>query len=259
MPRVIAGTSVGALVGGLYAAGISLGRIVSAVAEACGFEGRNRDTMQVSHGDAPVPLGISGLIGGGFVEDAIDAVVKGIGIDDVDTGLAITSVDLESGAIVVFTNRRPAPDVSRCGVAAGLRVYVGGVKLSAAIRASISIPGLFVPRRMDKWLLVDGGVKEMVPAYEARRMGADRVVAVDLGKHVEKPMGSDDVVSILFRSFAIATRESAEKALRDHADLVLQPEVSGGGFPGPSRIRELYEAGVSCARENLGRLMDIIG
>ena len=74
--------------------------------------------------------------------------------------VAVVATDLMSGEKVVFTEG-PIDD---------------------AVRASISIPGIFVPEKQNGRLLVDGGVVDRVPVSVVKKMGADIVIAVDVSR-----------------------------------------------------------------------------
>src|SRR5690606_40519007 len=72
----------------------------------------------------------------------------------------------------------------------GQPVERGSGSLALAMRASMSLPGIFQPVRIDGRVLVDGGIAEQVPIDTVRRMGADVVIAVDVGTPLME-LGSD--------------------------------------------------------------------
>ncbi len=257
-PSIITGTSAGAVVAGLYAMGVDLSGLEDITAKALLPEAEPVEISGLSASGCFDALAISGLIGGGMVEGAIDKIVGGASLRDARIPLALMSVDIVSGSIVVFTNVPPRPRAGTQALAMAGRQYVSDAKVSEAIRASVSVPGIFKPKRFRSWTLVDGGVRDMVPVYEARRMGADEVVAVDLSLHVEKPQPAGNAVSILSRSFALARRESTEKSIHEHASITLQPDVFEPGVPTPTKIRDLVEAGRYCAEEQLPRIRAIL-
>lgn len=141
----------------------------------------------------------------------------------------------------------------------GGRVYVTDAAVSAAIRASISMPGVFAPKRFGQWSLIDGGIKDMVPVFEVARMGAREVVGVDLGLHVDRPMKPTNLISILARSVSISARETTERYLGKYATLTLQPDVaSASGIPMPACAKELIRLGRVCAEKALPRITTLI-
>ena len=98
----------------------------------------------------------------------------------------------------------------------------------------------------------------MVPAYEVRRMGAEEVIAVDLGLRVEVPEDAKSAVAILSRCFQLASRESTLRDLSCYASVTLQPEILEVGFPTPSRCREIIQAGRACAERNMPRIAALL-
>jgi NTE family protein len=263
-PSIVTGTSVGAIVAGLYASGVDLSGVEDVAAKVLVQEDepldiRGEDAPHAAGAWSPIaPLALSGLIGGDMIEAAIDRVVRGARLTDARMGLAITSVDIITGSIVIFTNVAPRTRSSMRALELAGRLYVTDAKVAEAIRASVSIPGVFKPKRLRSWSLVDGGIRDMVPAYEARRMGAEEVVAVDLSLHVEKPQNVGNLVAILSRSFQLASRETTERSLTDHASIILQPDVCECGLLTPTRCRELVQAGRTCAESHLPRLVAML-
>ena len=98
--------------------------------------------------------------------------------------------------------------------------------LSPGQRASCAIPGIFSPVEMGKKLLVDGGVLQRVPASVVREMGADLVIAVDVGVDV-----GDYKIDHIFDALKIARYHVPEinRSLSRDADLVVIPKVSDMG------------------------------
>ena len=276
-PSVISGTSAGSVIAGLYASGVDFGTMQGAAVEALFQEDALPDVEEwlpqealetagpevqilpsMKRSTLAASMAVSGLVGGGAVEAALDRVTHSARLCDARLPLSITSVDVITGEIVVFTS--VAPDSRSCPASLALpgRAYVTEAKISLAIRASVSIPGIFRPKKFGKWSLVDGGVREMVPAFEARRMGAEEVIAVDLGLHTEMPEEAGSAVAILSRCFQLASRESTLRSLSQHASLTLQPEIWEIGFPTPSRCREMVQAGRACVLRNMPRILALL-
>ncbi len=150
----VAGTSIGALVGAIYASGrialleeavlkMDWGRIVSFL-------------------DVVFPR--SGLIDGKKIETFFRGHVQKTHFEDLRLPFAAVATDLRSGSAVVLKSG----------------------DLIEAVRASISIPGIFTPVVLDGRVLVDGGLVDPVPVTVARSLGADRVIAVDLSHSLTK-------------------------------------------------------------------------
>ena len=150
-PDVVCGTSIGALVGAAYAAG-ELDRLESwvlelGIADVVGF--------------VDVSLS-SGVIKGDRLLDYFRRHFTDRSIDDLRVPFTAVATSLGTGA-EVWLRRGSTMD---------------------AVRASIALPGLFAPVRWEGSLLVDGGLVNPVPVSVARAMGADIVIAVDLGSDI---------------------------------------------------------------------------
>ncbi len=156
-PRVIAGTSIGALVGAVHAAG-RLDVLEDVVGRL-----KWRDLMAFV--DVVLPRG--GFIDGKRVSEFIRACA-GVGrIEDLELPFGAVCTDITTGKEVVLKKG----------------------DLALAVQASIAIPGVFTPVRWRGKFLVDGGLVDPVPVGVLRKMGADFVIAVDLNHGIVHPPG----------------------------------------------------------------------
>ena len=148
----IAGTSIGALVGAIHAAG-KLGKLEATFLE---FDWKRT----ASFFDVVLPK--SGLLDGEKVSELVREHVHADVIEKLPIPFAALATDIDSGEEIVI----------RSG------------DLIDAVRASISVPGIFTPVRSNGHILVDGGLTNPVPASAVRAMGADIVIAVDLNHEI---------------------------------------------------------------------------
>lgn len=148
VPDMVVGTSIGALVGGVYCAGIPLERIVE--------EAQKVKTSNLYD----VNLDLSGLLSG---RSALRTIKNILGNQD----YLIENLPIKYGAVAV-------------DIAKGEQVLFTQGSLLNAIRASISVPGIFVPLKIGNTRYVDGGVLNNLPEDQARNMGADKVLSVYL-------------------------------------------------------------------------------
>jgi len=148
----IAGTSMGALIGAIHAAG----RLDELEATFQAFDWKKT----VSFFDVVLPK--SGLLDGAKVSELVRALIPADAIETLAKPFAAVATDIVSGEEVVI----------RSG------------DVIEAVRASISVPGIFTPVRSNGRILVDGGLTNPVPASVARAMGADLVIAVDLNHQI---------------------------------------------------------------------------
>ncbi|MCB0360545.1 MAG: patatin-like phospholipase family protein, partial [Bdellovibrionales bacterium] len=163
---VVTGTSIGALVGALYA-----NNKLTQLEE---------QSKRIRFFDVPLLLSptvsLSGMFSGRRAMELLAEFVDVETIEDLPVPYAAVACDLYSGEIVSFTSG----------------------SLQQAVRASIAIPGVFTPVRSGRRLLIDGGTLEPVPVQAARALGADIVVAIDLfgnrsarPDHAAKPSDGD--------------------------------------------------------------------
>jgi len=149
---IIAGTSIGSVVGSLYAAGASIDQL-----EEAALSIKKSTTLFLI--DPALPH--SGLISGKKIEEILnDLALKDKTFDDLKIPFAAVATDIESGTEVILNQG----------------------KVIDAVRASISIPGIFTPVKYQDYYLVDGGVVDPVPVDVVQKMGADIIIAVSLAK-----------------------------------------------------------------------------
>ena len=177
-PDVIAGTSMGALIGALYAAGITPDEIERIALEF--------DPKTVT-GFGDVALGKGAVFSGAKVETFFRQHLPAT-FEELRMPFGCVATDLTRNVAVRFTSG----------------------DLISALRASVSVPLAFLPVRMDEMLLVDGYVCEPVPVRLVRHLGAQRVVAVDVcGRGtVALTQGSD---AIGLRELTGALREGQQR------------------------------------------------
>lgn len=176
---MVSGTSSGAMVAGLYGAGISIDALLQLLTKI------NR-----SHMDIDLSLftrliskrDVRGLLRGDRLETFIEDIVGSKNIQEIPFPLAIIATDLQNGQEVVFSSQPcRAPSTRIFGDQTSLPLWrnVCDVSLARAIRASISIPLVFQPTTIKDMILADGGLVDNCPVDPLLAMGADVTIAVD--------------------------------------------------------------------------------
>lgn len=218
--HLIAGTSGGALVGALYAAGLDLKWI-----EELAVRINWRHLVRLN-------LRRDGLLDTEGLERFVATLIKDQTFDQLRVPLTCVAVDLTSGEEVILGDGRVAP----------------------AVRASASIPGIFLPVRYHDRVLVDGGVRNNVPANVARSMGADVVVAVDVSSR-DKRLGEPpkNLVQVFMASYDIMQEAQTTRVLQD-ADVVLRPDLAQMSGFDLDHVREYVEVGRVAALEALPQI-----
>ncbi len=101
-------------------------------------------------------------------------------------------------------------------IVTGNMVVIGDGELSMAMRASMAVPAVFDPVRRDGALLVDGGLVRNLPVDVARNMGADVVIAVDVGTKLAGKEDLSNAIAIVYQMSGIADREQHRCADQKH-------------------------------------------
>lgn len=238
---LLAGTSMGGLVGAAYAAGLSLEYIeqealrMGSLRQIIPFFDRSISNPSVLQGKK--------------VEDYLCELLGEVRFEELRVPLAVVAVDLNREEKVVLHEGR----------------------VRDAVRATIALPGLFMPVKRGDRLLVDGGLLDNLPADVVRGMGAERVIAVDVStsretvslfterlyRHRFMPSGFVELLEVLWRSLNVMMHEMDRQCLeRAATDLLLRPSLPPGVtvLTGFSLVEETIESGTRAAEDALPRL-----
>jgi NTE family protein len=237
----IAGTSAGGLVGGLYAAGLS---------------GKQIERLLTSFDPAGIlDPDLSGwaLLSAQRFIDLVRRRLHDVRIEDMPHPFAAVAVDLRTSQEVLLTTG----------------------PLADAIQATIAVPGLLCPVEQEDCVLVDGGILDNVPVVAARKLGAGRVLAVDVGVPLDFPLevsafsvppgpvprllervitltGRRRAALAVTKAIAILSAEVTERRLRENPpDLLLRPDLGTIPVMDLERLPETIAIGERMAREHL--------
>lgn len=247
----LSGTSAGALVAALYASGLS----------AYQMEELARDLQPSDYLDYNISglikyvlacywpgyeAPVQGIIKGDKIQHLVEQWTKGQTITECSLPLTIVACDIDSGREVIFTNQEVEWKT-------GQTIVIQEALLSEAVRASISIPATFVPLDFAGMQLVDGGLKSMVPVTAQKVMGADYIMAVNLGHEYYRESVAG-IPAIVSRSISILTYETSETELHLFADLVVRPKVKSVGLNGWQEAFSFIRAGRRAMKQHLDQL-----
>ena len=224
--ELIVGTSVGSLVGAIYA-----GQPNSYALERMARDLDRDDFFDFSL--APALFG-KGLATGERLERFVRSHLNASTFETLRVPVAAVATDLDTGERVVLRTG----DVAR------------------AVRASCAIPGVLEPVRHEGRLLVDGGVVRNLPVDVARQLGADVVIAVDLSA-LEPKATPANFVEVILRVVNLFARAEADE-LHGLADVTLVPAVGDVGFIDFDRKEAAIAAGVDAARAALPRIREVL-
>jgi len=253
---VVAGTSMGAVVGGVYAQGLSYPELEAA------FRAEDWSSMFT---DEPARSSLPMRRKRADRELALDFEL-GLGTGGIRLPPALLSGARLNNALRARTGRarrisdfdalpRPFRAVAT-DVADGSQVVLGEGDLASAIRASMAVPGAFPPQEIEGRLLVDGGLASLVPADVVRALDADVVIAVNVSRSLDEVPEASDALSLASRLLSTITVGSSrdELARLGPDDLLLVPELGELSSSDFSIMEEAMAAGEAAAREVAPRL-----
>lgn len=212
-PGFIAGTSIGAMVGALYAFGMPVDEIEKIALEL--------DWLDVSG----IKLSKMGLLSNDELGDLLEKELGDVTFDQAAVDLAVVATDISNGEKVIIKDG----------------------KVSDAVKASACIPVIFEPVKFDGRLLVDGGLLESVPVTAAGELGAKRIIAVDLKayRQYRKP---DDIIDVLNNTLEIALTHLANVPM-ENVEMLIQPKLGTYSRMDTNHSKEMIELGYEAACE----------
>ncbi len=253
----VAGTSVGALVGALYASGYPAERlegIIDSLDWQALFVGRaDRRLIPLSRrrDDAPPIFGV------GFEGGKVRLPAGALAEYRVNRFLIEYLAPPGFAAEGDFDRLRIPFRAVATALDNGERVVLSRGSLPRAVRASISIPVAFPPVDYEGRLLVDGGLVDNLPTDEARAMGGDVVVAVDVQSPPDEPSRWRDIVGVAAQVSDVLGN-IANAAHHEEPDVLIKPDLGRHGFNDYSGFEGLiakgYEAGLAALPEIRRRL-----
>lgn len=213
---MIAGTSVGAVIGAAYCSGVSPEELCE-IAALVRFKDFARWTISRF-----------GICTNDRMHSFLERLLPVRTFEELKLPLAVTATDFATGDPVVF----------RSG------------SLVDAVRASCAYPGMFLPVQVNGRLLVDGMLAYPVPSVPVRQMGATRVIGVYLASHWMQKGAPRHVFDVIGQCFSIAQDKMCGVG-KSESDVVLLPQVAGYEYDGFQRAAELIRAGELATREAL--------
>jgi NTE family protein len=223
----IAGTSMGALVGGFYASGMSAAELERVISELDWSEAfadkiprQDRSFHRKRDDDLYLVKNKPGL------RDAKLLFPPGI-IDGHRIDLLLKRYTLPVVTIRDFDSLQVPFRAVAADIVTGDAVVLGKGDLALAMRASMAIPAVFAPREIDGRLLVDGGITDNMPIEVVRRMGADVIIAVDIST---PPAGREKLGSVISITSQLTTLTSQHNKVEqiaslDDRDVFIRPDL----------------------------------
>jgi NTE family protein len=253
---VVVGTSMGGVIGGAYAAGASVGELErmarqtdwdSVVADRpardhLSFRRREEDVLLPSR----IEFGLNrdgvalppAAAGNAALEQALDRLLPPGTRDKPVSQLALpfrsVASDLVSGELVDLVD----------------------TPLFLTMRASLAVPGVFAPVRVNQRLVADGGLVRNLPVDMAHAMGADIVIAVNVGTPLAPEKELRSALGVAQQMINILTEQNVRRSLRElrAQDILIAPDLDGVGFLDFQNVERAIRAGERAARALAPRL-----
>jgi len=255
----ITGTSMGAIVGGLYASGMDskdLTRVVSDIDWGEIFQDRppreNRDFRRKLEDEGslfPFRIGVS-----------LDrpSLPRGLILGQ-KLSLELRSLTLESVSTNHFDDLAIPFRAIAADIETGKAVILEKGDLVTAMRASMAVSGLFPPVEIEGRLLVDGGLANNLPMDIARQMGADALIIVDIPTQLKKREDLGSAADILAQSISIMVMRSSQQQLAtiNAQDILIQPDLADFDATAFDRIAAMIPLGAIAAERVRGDLQSL--
>jgi NTE family protein len=255
----IAGTSMGAVVGGLYASGMSaqeVDRLLISVDWQDSFSDRppRRDLgfrRKQDDRNFLVRYGI-GVSSDGF--KLPKGFIQGQKLSQILRGATLPVAEINDFDRLPVPFRAVATDLET-----GAAVVMGSGDLAAAMRASMSAPGVFLPIERDGRMLADGGLTHNLPVDEARKMGVDILIVVDVSFSLYSREELTSPLGVTNQSAAIMIRK---RTLEDRAkltpnDIIIDPLLGSFGSTDFAHVDQARNIGELAARDATSRLITL--
>ena len=225
VPDIVVGTSAGAVVGSLYASGLS------------GFE-MQKMALEIDEGQlGDWSLPDRGVFKGEALQNFVNRAVANRPLEKLPRSFAVVATDLKSGESVLF----------RTG------------NTGMAVRASSAVPGVFQPVAINGHEYVDGGLVSPIPVRAVRSLGANFVIAVDISAN-PRDARTSSTLDVLLQTFAIMGRSISRYEMAE-ADIVIRPittELPATDFAGRHRAvlegEKAAAAAMADIKDRLARL-----
>ena len=212
-PYCIAGCSMGSVVGGLYAKGMTPDEMFEMVKT---LKGRDIIDLNIT------PLTSKAILKTAKMTKLVDGLFGDVTFEELKIPFMCNAFDINKGKTVWFSEGKVAP----------------------CVRASSSIPLVFTPVAMDDKLLVDGGVACRMPYEAVKKMGADVIVGVDVLGKLRKHYNDKNLITFALRVIdAVDWSNTSASYKRNDYDLLLMPELGSMSQYVVKNLEKAYEKG----------------
>ncbi len=252
----IAGTSMGSIIGALYASGktaTELEQLVLSIDWESAFTDETprsqlpmRQKIEQNEFLIDLELGVdtSGIV-------IPKGVVQGQNLHLILKSIYRSALGTEDFDDLPIPFRAVASDIEN-----GTPVVLGRGDLATAIQASMAVPGVFAPVIIDGMTLVDGGVTKNLPVDVVREMGADIVIAIDISTPLLEPEELQTALNILDQLTNILNQSNVSEQVRKltATDFLIKPRLEGYTSASFDKVSEIVEVGSDSLEKDSSRL-----
>ncbi len=221
---MIVGTSVGSLIGAMYASNPDSFQL-----EWTSFELEKDDIFDFS-----ILSSATGPVKGDKLEKFVTSKISTRNMEQLKVPFYAVAADLNTGEPVVFSSG----------------------PISKAVRASCSIPGVFTPLSYNNRQLIDGGVLGNIAPEVARKYGANLVIVVSIGKTIQNK-DTDTIVGITLQAIAIMSNKIDSYKIKE-ADVLISPDVGDVGTMDFTQKKRCMEAGIEAAKKAMPEIKKLL-
>lgn len=265
----ISGTSMGSLVASLFACGYTPNEILNLVNryfnEIINIDKRNYLKVISTMLNSTTP--VSGIANGYNFKRILNTyfLSKGIkNIADLTIPIAIPSVDLYTGKLIYFLNRKiessryfeeeyfeklPYTNIEEC-------IYEYSESIVHIVKSSCSFPGLFEPEMYKKYMLVDGGLRKNVPVSVLKKMGAEKVIAICFD-NLKNGLKDSSILTVALKCVDIMGYD-VNKYEINLADLVITPDTKNLALTDFKNCNFLVNQGYKKTKEMISKIKELI-
>ena len=261
-PDIIAGTSAGSIAGALYAAGVDLDEAVERfkrINPVCLLDPTVSGVyilLLFYYYWTKIPMANwifpKGLFKGEKIERFLEDTLGNKGFNNIKIPLSVVSADINNGETVVFCPRKNVPRKKMNNT-----VFITDQSVAVAVRASISLPGIFLPKTVKGHTLVDGGIKNNIPVDILYAQKVKKIIGVDLGVSENRPK-VDSVADIIMATVDIMGDELSYYIRKEHPGYYIYPDIKGVGYKDFNRIPEIVKYGEKVAEKELPSIIKFL-
>ena len=246
--NAVSGCSSGSIMAVLIAVGYSSSQIYNLVKYYINIVSNNKLRLGIQS-----IFGLNrkmGLNNGNIIENIMNNVLKEKNITnlaEIKIPIYIPTVDINTGKLIYFTNQKNYKRKYDNNIE-----YIYDGKIAEIVRASCSYPGIFAPKKYDKYLLIDGGIRENTPVTPLINISKDNTLAIIFSN--SKKVQINNIFEVITQSFDILSHDNNYESAK-MAEKILEIELNNVKLLDFSKLEYVYNEGYKQSKEKLKYLI----